>query len=128
MAVSSSATIFTRWLATRRAFPPGSTPALQISTNGGTNWSSLLVGWRLEFHRAGHCPADDPALTIASSGANDNVSWPASFAGYILQSTASLNPANWKTVMLSTVTNNGNLVVTVPVSGTQGYYRLLLTE
>jgi hypothetical protein len=30
--------------------------------------------------------------------------------------------------MLSPATNNGNLVVNVPVSGTQGYYRLLLTN
>ena len=101
-------------------YPPGSAPALQISTNGGLNWSSLLAAGGLSFTALAIAPPTTPALTIASSGNNDNVSWPASFAGYVLQSTASLNPASWKTLMLSTVTNNGNLVVTIPVSGTQG--------
>jgi hypothetical protein len=31
------------------SFPAGSTPAFQISTNGGTNWSSLLVANGLNF-------------------------------------------------------------------------------
>ena len=110
------------------SFPAGSAPAFQISTNGGTNWSSLLIANGLNFTALAIAPPTTPALTIASSGANDNVSWPASFAGYVLQSTASLNPANWKPVMLSPVTNKGNLVITVPVSGSQGYYRLLLTN
>jgi hypothetical protein len=110
------------------SFPAGSTPAFQISTNGGTNWSSLLVAGGLSFTALAIAPPTTPALTIASSGNNDNVSWPASFTGYVLQSTASLNPANWKNVMLSPVTNNNSLVVTVPASGLQGFYRLLLTN
>ena len=110
------------------SFPSGSNPALKVSTNGGLNWSSLLAGGGLSFTALAIAPPTTPALTIASSGNNDNVSWPASFAGYVLQSTASLNPVNWKTVMLPMVTNNGNLVISVPVSGTQGFYRLLQTN
>ena len=110
------------------SYPPGSTPALQISTNGGLNWSSLLVAGGLSFTALAIAPPATPALAIASSGNNDNVSWPASFAGYVLQSTASLNPANWKNVMLSPATNNGSVVMTVPVSGPQGFYRLISTN
>lgn len=109
-------------------YSPGSAPALESSTNGGLNWFSLLAAGSLSFTALAIAPPTTPALTIAGSGNNDNVSWPASFAGYVLQSTASLNPASWKTVMLSPVTNNGNLVMTIPASGTQGYYRLLLTN
>ncbi len=101
---------------------------LCLSTNGGTNWTQLLQAQGLKFTALAIAAPTTPALAIASSGANDNVSWPASFAGYVLQSTASLNPANWKPVMLSPVTNNGNLVITVPMSGAQGFYRLLLTN
>ncbi|HEY5043844.1 MAG TPA: SBBP repeat-containing protein [Verrucomicrobiae bacterium] len=110
------------------SYPPGSTPALQISTNGGLNWSSLLTAGGLSFTALASAPATTPALTIASSGNNDNVSWPASYAGYVLQSTPSLNPASWKTVMQSQVTSNGNYVITVTMAGSQGFYRLLLTN
>ena len=103
-------------------------PTLAVSTNGGLNWSALLSAGGLSFTALAIAPSSVPALTIASSGANDIVSWPASFAGYVLQSTASLNPANWKNVMLSLATNNGSVVMTVPVSGPQGFYRLISTN
>jgi hypothetical protein len=110
------------------SYPPGSAPALQISTNGGLNWSSLLAGGGLSFTALAIAPPSVPALTIASSGNNDLVSWPASFTGYTLQFTPSFSPTNWQNVAQFPALTNGNDVITNPMSGPQGFYRLLLTN
>ena len=104
----------------------GGVATLDASTNGGVNWSPVAQDNLITALAV--APPSAPAMTIASSGNNDNVSWPASFGGYVLQSTPSLNPVNWKTVLLSPATNGGKLVVTVPMSGAQGFYRLLQTN
>lgn len=109
-------------------YTPGSNPNLEISTNGGLNWSSLLEGAALNFTALAFAPPTVPALTIAKSGGSDNVSWPAAFTGYVLQSTPSLNPLNWQNVSQALTTNNGSVTVNVPMAGAQGYYRLHMTN
>ncbi len=64
-------------------------------------------------------PVQSPSLTIGRSGANVVISWPADASGYTLESTASFNPADWKTV--SGVANNS---VSVAPGSTPAFYRL----
>ena len=56
------------------------------------------------------------------------MSWPASFTGFTLQTSLSLNPSGWQNVSQSPVTNNGIITVTIPMSGSQGFYRLTGTS
>jgi photosystem II stability/assembly factor-like uncharacterized protein len=103
---------------------------LYSSTNSGTNWTQLLLGNGFQFTAlaVGAPSASAPSLTISSALNTDTISWPLAFASAALQSTPTLNPANWQKVGPSPATNGGNLVVTIPMAGTQGYYRLLLTN
>jgi hypothetical protein len=103
-------------------------PVLQVTTNGGVNWFLVFAGQGFKFTALAFAAASSPALTIANSGGNEIISWPVAFAGYVLQSTSLLRPANWQNVTQSRVTNNSSLVVTIPQSGGQAYYRLLSTN
>ena len=107
------------------SYPPGSSPSLNVSTNGGQSWSALLHGASLSFTALAIAPPAKPSLTLGSSNV---ISWPASFGGYALQFTPSLNPASWQKVTQPPAISNGNNMVVVTNPGTQGYYSLILTN
>ncbi|MDE3066368.1 MAG: hypothetical protein KGJ60_02340 [Verrucomicrobiota bacterium] len=66
-----------------------------------------------------------PALSIARSGGNVLLSWPATVTGFGLQQNSSLAAANWVAVTNPVVVANGQNQVTVtPSSGSQ-FYRLI---
>ncbi len=65
-----------------------------------------------------------PVLTVARSGTNVVVSWPASCTTYTLKGTAATVPATWSTVPEAVVLNGGNFEVTIPATGAARYYRL----
>lgn len=66
-----------------------------------------------------------PALALSLSGTNAAISWPAFASSYQLQSTASLTPpVVWSSVPQTPQTNGSVISVTVPVSGTQEFFRL----
>jgi uncharacterized repeat protein (TIGR03803 family) len=66
-----------------------------------------------------------PQLTITPSGANVILSWPATAAGFTLQSTTNLGSlAFWTTNSLAPVVVNGQNVVTNPLAGAQQFFRL----
>lgn len=65
-----------------------------------------------------------PPLAIAASGTNVVVSWPSSFTGFQLESTASLAPAAWSNVTQTPSTNGSIVSVQVPASGSQQFFRL----
>ena len=65
-----------------------------------------------------------PNLTIARTGPGLTLSWPFPSAGYVLESSTSLNPANWKPADLLEVNKNGQWEVTTPTTQSQGYFRL----
>ena len=65
-------------------------------------------------------------LGISRSGNNLTFTWPASAAGYSLQFSPSLSPANWTAVTSPSPTIvNGQYTVTVGISGSGGFYRLV---
>jgi hypothetical protein len=65
-----------------------------------------------------------PFITISSSGGNINLSWPTTAGAFTLESTPSLNPANWQSVTATSVTNNGIVTVTIPITGSDAFFRL----
>ncbi len=106
------------------------TAYLFSSANGGTNWSQVVADNALDFTALAFGAASGglPVLTIGRSGSSDVMSWPASFTGFTLQTSLSLNPSGWQNVSQSPVTNNGIITVTIPMSGSQGFYRLTGTS
>ncbi|MBE0540329.1 MAG: hypothetical protein IH623_02995 [Verrucomicrobia bacterium] len=67
---------------------------------------------------------DLPNLTITRSGGNLTVAWPASAAGYVLESRTTLTPGNWTIVggTPNPITTAGS--VNVPAEGESRFYRL----
>lgn len=65
-------------------------------------------------------------LAIMPSGANVTLFWPANDASFTLQSTTDLaSPASWTAVPQAPVVVNGQNSVTLPVSGTKRFFRLI---
>jgi len=50
--------------------------------------------------------------------------WPFPSAGFVLESTTSLNLANWQRAVETTTTNNARLEVTVSADQQERYFRL----
>jgi hypothetical protein len=64
-----------------------------------------------------------PKLSIAPAGTNAVVSWPTAACGFVLESTSSLSPPSWTTVMDSPAIVGTRYNLTVPATGTT-FYRL----
>jgi hypothetical protein len=66
-----------------------------------------------------------PVVNLSVAGKTQVLSWPISAGDFILQSTDNLTPpANWTNVPALLQTNGDNIEVTLPSSGSQGYFRL----
>jgi hypothetical protein len=66
-----------------------------------------------------------PLLSIASSGHNISVSWPAGVTGYQLQATTNLVAGiGWTNITQTPVTNGGQLVLTMAASNARQFFRL----
>jgi hypothetical protein len=66
-------------------------------------------------------------LSVQHTGGNLVFSWPASSGAYELQTSPVIGPAaNWTAVAASQSYSNGEIQVTIPVSGTDVFYRLVL--
>jgi uncharacterized repeat protein (TIGR03803 family) len=65
-----------------------------------------------------------PQLTISPAGTNVILSWPVTSIASTLQSTTVLIPALWTTNLPAPVVVNGQNTVTIPILGTQQFFRL----
>ncbi|HEX3799703.1 MAG TPA: immunoglobulin domain-containing protein [Verrucomicrobiae bacterium] len=65
-------------------------------------------------------------LSATASGTNLNLTWPAGVGGYVLQKSASLTSPSWSNVTNAVTTVSGMNQVTVPVTGSQEFYQLVL--
>jgi len=65
-----------------------------------------------------------PKLSVSLSGKNALLSWPASAAGFVLESSATLSPANWSSVATAPAVAGGQNSVTVDASSGTRFYRL----
>jgi len=64
-------------------------------------------------------------LSLARAGTNVVIAWPASPAGFVLQSAPSLNaPINWQPVNTPSVLSNAMNTVTLPPAATMQFFRL----
>ena len=89
------------------------TAALGGSSGNGTVFSLSLP------------PVSAPQLAITPSGANVILTWPATAAGFTLQSTTKFGSlAFWTTNSPAPVVVNGQNVVTNPIAGAQQFFRL----
>lgn len=68
-----------------------------------------------------------PGLIFIESGEATKVivSWPAAAGSYTLESTASLNPADWQPVNVPPVTAGGFNTVTLPATNSDLFFRLI---
>ncbi|MDB6065923.1 MAG: hypothetical protein JWR26_2131, partial [Pedosphaera sp.] len=66
----------------------------------------------------------NPVLTILPGANGMSLSWPASASGFSLESSGDLSSTNWTSVVTAPVTNGSDMTVTVPLSGSQQFYRL----
>ncbi len=91
----------------------GST-AYGAAGSGGTNGLGTI--YRLDI---------PPVLSIAPTGTNVLVTWPALNTGYTLQSATNLAVPNWTTVSPPAVVVNNQYTATNSKSGQAKFYRLL---
>jgi len=65
-----------------------------------------------------------PALTTATSGGTLLLLWPTNPAGFILETTPGLFPANWVPVTTTPFQLNNQYELFLPTSGTNAFFRL----
>jgi sirohydrochlorin ferrochelatase len=102
-----------------KPLPPGNY-SLEVQTMGlYENFSEPLV-----YTITINCPA--PALRLAAANGSLKISWPASAAGFALQSTPSLRAPTWSKVAAEVTTSGGTNAVVLPLSpAAASFYRLL---
>lgn len=70
-------------------------------------------------------PVALPALSVTIQGDNVIISWPATATGLALQSTTTLSPPAWQDSGLAPVMEGDRFKVTVTVSGSSKFFRLI---
>jgi hypothetical protein len=117
--------------------------SLGVVNQAITNWApgaALWLGWQmmdatgkgqglaiddLTFSAAAPQAVVRTSLAIQLLATNVVLSWPAAAAGYAPQASSSLAQTNgWSDVPQLVIVTNGSNTVTVPVSGTNQFYRL----
>jgi hypothetical protein len=112
---------------------------IYISTDAGATWASAGApsadwwsvacsadGTRLAAIGSGHLYTWQPAPTLSSALSNGNLvlSWPSSALSFWPQQNADLTTTNWLTLSNVQTTSSGGYSVTVPVPGSNCFYRL----
>lgn len=107
----------------------GAVPTAGLVLSGGTLYGTASAGGSSSLGTVFNLSASSvglPRLTILLSGENVVLLWPASAAGFTLQSTANLaSPSVWTPVLIPPVVVNGQNAVTNPISQSQQFYRLI---
>jgi hypothetical protein len=106
----------------------GSSAALCLTTNGGATWAEPLEATNQNLTAVAVAPPLTPALALTHSGTNASISWPAAFAGYVLQTTPGLSPAQWQNLGQAPQVIGGYNVAALPISSSDGFYRLAYTN
>ncbi len=70
------------------------------------------------------CDSAGVHLGVARTNTGLTLSWPLSYAGFILESTASVGSTNWQRVIEMPTTNNDHLEFTGPFNQQQRFFRL----
>jgi uncharacterized repeat protein (TIGR01451 family) len=102
---------------------PNGNWSLYVTDDHGVDSGVITTGWRLNFQTMPG--AQNPTLAISRAGATLTISWPDTFSGYTLESTALLGPgAVWNAVPETVVQAGGFYSVTLSPGAGNGFYRL----
>jgi len=74
--------------------------------------------------RASLLPVARPILSVKAVGNNIQLAWPEWAGDFTLESTPSLPASTWTVVSGTRITNDSIITITLPITGTQQYYRL----
>jgi len=91
-----------------------------------TNGSGGLSGPNFMAFRPPVTPA--PELGVARSGDNATITWAAKNIPGVLQRAANLSAPNWTAVTNPTSVTGPTNVVTVPLTASDGFFRLRILE
>mgnify|MGYP000221110869 CR=1 FL=1 len=123
------ATNGTDWVNLRSEIPVPPYPDqvyVGLATTSHDNTSNLTYTTSAYYRDlTGLPPAAPPTLSVALSGSQVTISWSTSESGVTLQFTDTLTPPNWQPVTTPPVVNGQVYTVTVPVEGSQRYFRLV---
>lgn len=87
--------------------------------------NSASASYQLSFDYLRFTPATTaPRLSVAASGSDVILSWPASAVAFRLEYSPAVPGVNWSPVSAAPVVSGSTLVVTNPVAGEQVFYRL----
>jgi glucose/arabinose dehydrogenase len=95
---------------------------VKVSAEGRLFYLTFSDGavWMIEYTNA------PPSLGIARAGSAISILWPAPSPGFVLQTTTTLFPnPGWTTVPAPVLTTNGQNRVSVALSGTTRFFRLI---
>ena len=112
-------------------------PGVSSNFNQGSWTGTLLVSQprsNLVFRAsdgAGHFglsyPIDvvsPPALGLSNANGSLQISWPSDPSGFVLESSPTLSPPNWTPVGGSPTLTNGRYIQSIPITGTNEFFRL----
>jgi uncharacterized repeat protein (TIGR03803 family) len=127
-AINTDGTAFTV-LHTFKGSSDGSGPNGNLILSGNTLYGTALFGGSSGADGTVFSISLSPQPTIVPSGSNVILSWPTNYAGfdyagYALQSTATIASPTWTTVSPPPVVVNGQYTVTNPISASQQFFRL----
>jgi hypothetical protein len=87
---------------------------IQMYPSGAASWATRIT----------ELITSPVELTIAASGANVQISWPAAATSFRLQHASSLGPPDWSPVTQTPTIGNNRATVLLPASGTEAFFRL----
>ena len=107
----------------------GDYPAAGLVLSGNTIYGTVESGGAANYgavYNVSLSATNSPRLDITTSGSNIVIAWPLDATGYTLQSSTNLSFSSaWQAVSFAPQVVNGQQTVTIPVSGSQVFYRLV---
>ncbi len=86
---------------------------------GGTSTNATLEAENIWFYAP-----QPPSLNIQISNGTALLTWPSSAAGYAIETTTSLSPANWQTITNAPALSAGSYALTNSIADQTRFFRL----
>jgi len=120
----------TDWTVFHTAVPPTSYPdklyvgLATTSHNNGTNAANLVQAIYRDLKLVSGGAPEPPQLSVKRAGSSIEISWVSDSDQFVLQTTASLSPANWQPAGLTPEVSGNVYTVTVPIGAGPAFYRV----
>jgi uncharacterized repeat protein (TIGR03803 family) len=116
---------FSKFSNTAHTNADGAAPQDSVIISGNTLYGTTTYGGAYGFGTIFSLTLPAPQLTIAVSGSNVTLAWPATNTGLTLQSATSLTPPiAWTPVSATPSTANGQTTVTLPITAARQFFQL----